>query len=703
MISKQYFFLIALILSSSFPYQDVFANHISGQTDVFTWREFDNSNINSVWCTFDSITPTGTEISLQCEGGVFSGSTRSGALFLMKVFNKADIRSGALTNVFTWHYDNTCSEASCPAVHTIVMDGAYNYTSLTEPGGFPNNSNYLTATGVSCTTTLTGEWGTTNGSFCLGQTLTDQGNLFGAGQLDIAGAVNAAFGNSGSSTTKGTITQTVSVTNALWNESTQNQFTVFISVFQTSPVATNHYIRPRDFSITNTPLGTMTWNFPETAGEATNWASSLGYNYQLNGTSADYGYFFSYDPFVPNPPTNLFATIDTSDIDLTWVAPVFDGYSPIIGYKIERETPVGGGFSTLVANTGNTNAYYSDAAITIGQVYNYRVRALNTYGESTPSNQSKDGTAPATNPDNTPNYSCDSTTSAFELFKKAVTYNSVGLCWDTFANSTNITGYQINYTSPYGNPLSVIINDTTTEGTRTYLAQGLQSSTQYSFQVLAWPKALRNQTNIVNATTLGNQFTIGNFTVNAGKNPQHVDFQFDETAINSTRTQLEVTFTNGTIPSCNFAYMFSDVNQTYPLTTYDVIDDTHNKSTFIFDDVQNDIISVTCSSDNQTAKYIIYQKSYPLLEQINSFRDGTYGTLGQFGAFDLITLCAIILSMIGFNRVGSHVGMIMTVVVLGILASLGYINWVTVVISAPMLILFVVISIISHNRSDVSE
>ena len=117
-----FFLFIGLIISSSIPYQQVFANHITGQDDVFTWREHDDSNLNSVWCTFDGTTPTGTEISLQCEGGVFSGTTRTGALYIMKVFDKADIRSGALTNVFTWHYDTTCTEANCDYTFPVVMD-----------------------------------------------------------------------------------------------------------------------------------------------------------------------------------------------------------------------------------------------------------------------------------------------------------------------------------------------------------------------------------------------------------------------------------------------------------------------------------------------------------------------------------------------------------------------------------------------------
>lgn len=699
-----FFLLLGIFTSSPLIYQNAFANHISGVDDVFTWREHDVDNTVSVWCDFKGIAYETDKISLHCEGGTFDGQTRYGALYIMKVFDKADLRVGGGGNVFTWTYDFDYTGVSLAGVTLTVMDGAYNYTSLTEPGGFPNNVAYVKGTPATfCTTPSAWSTGTAN-QLCLGNTQTDLANIFGGGSLLLAGATSPAVSSTFEILTEGdNVAQARTVSNALWGESTQSQVTVILMV---TPQTTsdNIYIQPRVLEITGTPLGTMTWNFPETTGEATDWSNSLGYTYQLNGTTADYGNFYSYDPFVPDPPTDLFIAGDTTDLDndLDWTTPAFDGYSPITGYKIERESPVGGGFSTLVANTGTNATSYPDAAITVGNVYNYRVRALNTYGESLPSNESVDGTVPIEDETaSTPIYSCPSTDDTFQLFQKEITSSRVGMCWDVFNNATNIIGYQINYTSPWGSPVSVIVNNTGTDDTRTYLtASVLEPDTQYSFQIRAWPTT--NQTNILNVTTMGNQFDLGNFVSDAGENPQHLDFFFSKVLVNATTTLVNVDFTNTVVASCNVESRFAKTNTTYANMNSSVLDATYNRTVFTLDNVQNDVIYFKCyGTDNVTSTYIVTQESYPFLEQIQNFRNGTYGTAGQFGGFDLITLLIIIISMIGFNRVNAAVGTIFTIITVGALATLNIITLPTVLLS--VLALVVLLAITSHSKDDISD
>jgi len=89
----------------------------------------------------------------------------------------------------------------------------------------------------------------------------------------------------------------------------------------------------------------------------------------------------------PSSPTALVATAtSSSQISLSWTAPTNNGGSPIIGYKIERESPVGAGFSVLVANTSSTAVTYVDNSLNANTTYNYRVSAINSVGTSAASN-----------------------------------------------------------------------------------------------------------------------------------------------------------------------------------------------------------------------------------------------------------------------------------------------------------------------------
>ncbi len=93
------------------------------------------------------------------------------------------------------------------------------------------------------------------------------------------------------------------------------------------------------------------------------------------------------DVSIPSPPIKLTATIvSSSQINLVWSAPVEDGNSPILGYKIEVKKD-GGYYTTLVADTESTTKTYSHKNLSTNSKYTYRVSAINDAGTSDPSNE----------------------------------------------------------------------------------------------------------------------------------------------------------------------------------------------------------------------------------------------------------------------------------------------------------------------------
>ncbi len=64
---------------------------------------------------------------------------------------------------------------------------------------------------------------------------------------------------------------------------------------------------------------------------------------------------------------------------LSWTAPVNDGGYIITGYRIERESPIGNGFSTIATSSASSTSY-TDTDLAPRTVYNYRVAAINSLG-----------------------------------------------------------------------------------------------------------------------------------------------------------------------------------------------------------------------------------------------------------------------------------------------------------------------------------
>lgn len=83
-------------------------------------------------------------------------------------------------------------------------------------------------------------------------------------------------------------------------------------------------------------------------------------------------------PGLPSPPVNLIAANTSGKVQLNWTAPVDDGGSDLLGYKIYRDS--GPGFVYL-ALAYPAQLGYLDATATPGIVYAYRVTAVTANGE----------------------------------------------------------------------------------------------------------------------------------------------------------------------------------------------------------------------------------------------------------------------------------------------------------------------------------
>jgi len=87
-------------------------------------------------------------------------------------------------------------------------------------------------------------------------------------------------------------------------------------------------------------------------------------------------------PTLPEPPANVsVAVVSDTELDVTWNTPT--GNPPAtIGFKIERSDDQGATWTTVVANTGNTNTLYQDTSLTPLTEYFYRVSTINASGTS---------------------------------------------------------------------------------------------------------------------------------------------------------------------------------------------------------------------------------------------------------------------------------------------------------------------------------
>lgn len=359
----------------------------------------------------------------------------------------------------------------------------------------------------------------------------------------------------------------------------------------------------------------------------------------------------------------------------------------INGYRIQRETPITTGWVTIVSNTTNTNTFYNNTGLTANIIYNYRVYALNGTGISTASNTYAMTTF----------HLPDAVTT---LTGTPTDLSTIDLSWTAPTSyAPAILGYMINGTTPTGDPVDVLNSNTGTAAT-TATALNLLIGQEYSFRVAPITvHGLNASGNIWNGSTV-QTFVIGNLSSPDVTNDDDFSIFFDRTDLNSSAIQLDVTYPNSYNLSCDFSYKYARINQTYSgLTT--VPNGTDNQvATFTLINATGDLVQVRCWDvlTGDESKYVITITDFPFLQQIQSLRNGDYGTFFQIGAFDGVMLIIIFLGMVGLNRTTPIVGIVFVVITTLVMSYFELITY--PVIMYPALIMMIVWAFVTTRKDD---
>ncbi len=130
----------------------------------------------------------------------------------------------------------------------------------------------------------------------------------------------------------------------------------------------------------------VSYNFPTNAVYNIQFSSDWNTITAVNGAAVT--------PNPPSAPLNLQATAGNAQVTLTWSAPASNGGAPITSYQLYKSTQSGQEIPFMTLGVTTT---YTDTQVANGQTYYYYIKAVNSAGESTPSNEaSATPTAPKT-------------------------------------------------------------------------------------------------------------------------------------------------------------------------------------------------------------------------------------------------------------------------------------------------------------------
>jgi transcriptional regulator CtsR/regulation of enolase protein 1 (concanavalin A-like superfamily) len=207
-------------------------------------------------------------------------------------------------------------------------------------------------------------------------------------------------------------------------------------------------------SYSNTGLAANTTYFYRV--RSTNAGGDSGYSNEANATTQN---------SAPAAPSVLAATaVSTTQINISWT----DNASNETGFKVERKTGSGGTYSQIATVNPDVTGY-NDTGLVATTTYYYRVRATNSIGDSSYSNEANattSGPIPAA-PSN--------------LTATSSSNSQINLAWTD--NATNETGFKIERKTGSGGTYSQIA--TVGAGATGYSNTGLAAGTAYYYRVRA--------------------------------------------------------------------------------------------------------------------------------------------------------------------------------------------------------------------------
>lgn len=381
----------------------------------------------------------------------------------------------------------------------------------------------------------------------------------------------------------------------------------------------------------------------------------------------------------------------TTQLNLEWLASAMDN---INGYRIFMETPVGGGWSVETANTTTTTLYYNDTSLTAGTFYNYKVASLNGSGIS------GNSSAYAYSPHKLPDAVDDLVITTNDLLQFLGEWTAPTLYG-------TLTGYQVNYTTPAGDPQTIY---TSTNPDTDITISGLDPTIEHSFRVSPVTNHGINATGNIENATLTIAIEIGNLDLSVQTNPDVIPIWFELFNVDNSTDDVQVRFDSALTVDCVVTDRLTNTD-----TTYTGLSETaatgyvyHN---FTVTNAGNAILDWDCYDQTDSTlngQYTLTRNAassgvggvgnVPLFAQMSNFTAGLYGTDGELAGIDLITMFIVIVSMLGFNRYNPAVGVGVMATFLGAAWYFELIPWTSGAFGAIALVVVLAIGQGMKNR-----